>query len=118
MPWIAKFWIVLAFVLAVSPTSACHCGYSTPSSSTWPRTVVGALSAWSGIQHTSKDADLLDDLVLDHRHTALVVWSLLLGGYSFNLGASEAICFFGVIGTLSVWTTVGDSLVNGITTSF
>jgi len=35
----------------------------------------------------------------------MVIFSLSAGGYTFNLGASEAVAFYGIITTLAVWAT-------------
>ncbi len=38
---------------------------------------------------------------------SLLTIGLSLGGYTFNLGPAETIALYGIIGTLSVWMTVG-----------
>ena len=38
---------------------------------------------------------------------SLLIIGLSLGGYTFNLGPTETIALYGVVGTISIWITIG-----------
>ncbi len=39
----------------------------------------------------------------------MLILGIWIGGYTFNLGAGETIALYGIVGTISVWTVVGQT---------